>query len=446
MAEFKTPVTEIDFNDNFQTLKPLMNSTQAYYESSRCLFCYNAPCTNACPTRIDVPLFIKQIQTGNLTGAAKTIYSANYFGNTCGKVCPTEMLCEGACVLNKQGIKPLEIGRLQTYSTTKAIMDNKKLFEPGKPTGKKIAVIGAGAAGLSCASELRKLGYEVDVYEANENPSGLIIHGIAPYKITNEEVIQEVNYIQTQFGFNILYNKKIQTKHDLKHLEKDYQAVFIGIGLGGTSLLKIKGEELENCMGSIEFISQLKLNPLKSTVGKKVIVLGGGNTALDAASEAARMGSENVILAYRRSKQEMPGFKLEYELAKQAGVKGVFNISPVEITGKDKVEGIKFIRTESRDGKLSEIPGSEFTESCDMVIKATGRTQNAAFLSFIEGLTRDTKGKIIINPKNHQTGNSFYFAGGDISNGGEEVVNAVAEGKMAAQGIHHSIHYNKYSL
>ncbi|HMQ70846.1 MAG TPA: FAD-dependent oxidoreductase, partial [Ignavibacteria bacterium] len=362
---------------------------QAYYESSRCLFCYDAPCVNACPTKIDIPLFIRQINNGNITGAAKTIYDSNYFGNACGKVCPTDVLCEGACVYNLQDVKPIEIGRLQSFASTNAVKRSIKLFEPGKSINKKVAVIGAGPAGVSCACELRLLGCEVDIFEAKEKPSGLTLYGVAPYKITNANALDEIDYLQGQFDFKINFNSPKSTKEDFTKLEEKYDAVFLGIGLGNTSSISIDGEDLENCVGAAEFIAKLRIEKHKAKVGKKVIVLGGGNTAMDAASESARMGAEKVILAYRRSPKEMGAYIFEFDLAKSVGVDGLFNVSPVEIMGNGKVTGVKFVRTKRVNDKIENIPGSEFMEECDMVIKATGQIKQTEVLKNIPGIRYD---------------------------------------------------------
>ncbi len=435
MGEFIKPGSEHEFEKNFGPIKPLMNDTQAYYESSRCLFCYDAPCVKACPTHIDIPLFIRQINSGNPLGAAKTIYDSNYFGNTCGKVCPTEVLCEGACVYNLQEVKPIEIGRLQSYATTKSIKENIKFYQIGKSTGKKVAIVGAGPAGVSCACELRQLGHDVDIYEAKAKPSGLAIYGVAPYKITDEEALNEIDYLQNQFGFKIFYNSPVTSHKEFDHLEKNYAAIFLAIGLGDTTNLKIKGEELENCVGAVEFIAELRTGKHRTRVGKKVIVLGAGNTAMDAASESARMGAQKVLLTYRRSKDEMKAYDFEYKLAKSVGVEGMFNVSPVEILGNGKVEGVKFIRTAGSNGRIDAIKGSEFTEECDMVIKATGQSKQIELLKNISGIKLDEKGRIITDSNTYQTNNPKYFAGGDVHNGGVEVVNAVAEGQSAAGGI-----------
>ena len=443
MSEFKKPSSEKAFEKNFAQIKPLMNDTQAFYESSRCLFCFDAPCVNACPTGIDIPLFIRQISTGSNEGASKTIYDSNWLGHSCGQVCPTEVLCEGACVYNNQDVNPIDIGRLQAYATDKVIQSKKNLFLVGKPNGKKVAIIGAGPAGISCACELRTYGYEVDIYEAKAKPSGLTVYGVAPYKITNKAALDEIDYLQKQFDFKIHYNSPISSNKDLAKLEKNYKAIFIGIGLGATSIIGLPGDKLKNCVGAVEFVAKLRMGHQRVHVGNKVVVLGGGNTAMDAASESARMGAEEVTLAYRRSRDEMGAYEFEYDLAKGVGANGVFNLTPIEIIGKKKVEGVRFIRNKSAYGEIEPIEGSEFTIDCDMVILATGQSKQVGFLEKIESLKLDKKGRImdnrgriVVNPETHQTNNPKYFAAGDAVNGGVEVVNAVYEAKIAAKGIH----------
>ncbi len=434
MAEYKRPTNEQEFEENFAQKKPLMNSTEAYYESSRCLYCYDAPCMHACPTGIDIPLFIKQIHTGNTTGAAKTIFDANWLGNACGKVCPTGVLCEGDCVYNHQDVPAIQIGRLQNYATDQVISEGKKLFEPGPDNGRKVAIIGAGPASIACACELRVMGYQVDIFEAKEKPSGLTVHGVAPYKITNEEVLAEMDFLQNQLGFHINYEQKISTPGQLQLLEGEYDALFLGVGLGPTASLRLPGEDKAQVIGAVEFIEALRMQQHKISIADRVVVIGGGNTAMDAASESARMGAEEVTLAYRRDKASMGAYDFEYKLAVSAGVKGIFNAQPLEILGNGTATGVRFIKTKTVNGKLESIPGSEFEIACDLVIKATGQAKHPHFLSMIGGLELDAKNRIQVSDS-FQTTNPKYFAGGDAVNGGAEVVNAAYEGKMAAKGI-----------
>ncbi len=440
MAEYKPPQNETEFQENFAQIKPLMSANEAFYESARCLFCYDAPCVKACPTEIDIPLFIRQIHSKNEMGAAKTIYDANYFGYACGKVCPTEVLCEGSCVYNHTDVKPIEIGRLQSYATHKAIISEKFYHQPATTNTKKVAVIGAGPAGISCACELRKAGYEVDVFEAKALPSGLTVHGVAPYKITNDEVLDEMMYLEKQFGYTVYYHTPINSKEDIEKLEANYDAVFLGVGLGSTSRLGIKGEELQNVVGAVEWIERLRLKHHRIHPPEKVIVLGGGNTAMDAASESARMGAAHVILAYRRSKEGMGAYDFEYELAKEVGVKGMFNIAPLEILGSsdlnenEKVSGVRFIRTQTVNGLIENIPGSEFIETCDWVIKATGQSRRTELLVMIAGIDTHVNGTIKVDTL-FRTTNPRYFAAGDAVSGGQEVVNAVSDGKKAGKAI-----------
>jgi len=431
MAEYKRLGTEEDVLLNFEQIHPLMDASIAAVASARCLFCYDAPCVEACPSDIDIPMFIRQINSGNVMGAAKTIYSANYFGQICGKVCPTEVLCEGACVYNEQDVLPVEIGRLQTYACNQAIKSDFPLAELTESNNKKVAVIGAGPSGIACACELRTLGYDVDVFEAKSEPSGLALHGTAPYKILNQEVRDELDYLKQEFGFTLKLNHPV---HNPGALESEYSAIFLGIGLGKTRTMQIPGEEKHGSYFASEFIEQVKINPLTAFPGQKVVVIGGGNTAMDAASESARLGVETIILAYRRNKESMSAYEFEFDLTQRAGVQSMFNVSPVRVLGDEKVTGVEFKRTEQLDGKLRLIEGSNFVIECDAVIRATGQQKLLEFLNKIKGIEFDNSRRIVVNELG-QTGNGQYFAAGDAVNGGAEVVNAVAEGKRAALGI-----------
>lgn len=435
MSEYKRPKNEQEFEENFAQKKPLMNKTEAYYESSRCLYCYDAPCVQACPTGIDIPLFIKQINSGNLTGSAKTIFESNWLGNACGKICPTGVLCEGACVYNHQDVPPIQIGRLQNYATSKAINEDLNIFELGSPNGRKVAIIGSGPAGIACACELRSLGYEVDIYESKPQPSGLTLYGIAAYKITNEEVLDELQYLQRHLGLNFICNHPIDSEEEILRLENEYDAIFLGVGIGPTASLALPGEGKENVIGAVEFIEKLRMEHHELAVPENVVVIGGGNTAMDAASQSARLGAENVILAYRRSKESMGAYGFEYKLAISAGVRSIFEAQPISIEGEERADGVRFIKTTSENGRLVNIEGSEFTVPADLVIKATGQAKHGSFLNKIDGLALDKKKRIVTDKNNYQTTNPKYFAGGDAVNGGAEVVNAAYEGKQAAIGI-----------
>ena len=434
MADFNRPESEEDFKKNFGSIKPAMSDTQAHYESARCLFCYDAPCIQACPTGIDIPLFIRQIHTNNLSGAASTIYQSNWLGYACGQVCPTEVLCEGACVYNHQEVKPIEIGRLQSYATRHVIRDSRKIITTEKRTGYSVAIVGAGPAGIAAACELSVYGHKVIIFEAKSRPSGLVVHGVAPYKITNEQALDEVHYLQQQFGFEIAYEHPIATASDFDELENNYHAVFLGIGLGDTRNLNLKGEHLEGCWGAVEFIEHLKIRQHDFKVPDSVVVLGGGNTAMDAASECARMGAKSVTLGYRRGPGQMGAYEFEYELAKSVGVGGLWFANPIEILGETRVEAVKFERTQLTDGVLTPIEGSSFSVKCDMVIRATGQNKHQ-ILSSISGLELEPDGSIKPGLLPYQCTNQKYFIAGDAYNGGLEVVNAVAEAKQAAQSI-----------
>ena len=434
MSEYSRPNDENEFEQNFAQKKQLMNDTEAYFESSRCLYCYDAPCITACPTGIDIPLFIKQIHTKNITGSAKTIFDSNWLGNACGKICPTGVLCEGACVFNHQDVPPIQIGRLQNYATAHTIKNKTALYSPGEDNGRKVAIIGSGPAGIACACELRTMGYQVDIYEAKQKPSGLTLHGIAAYKISNDEVMEELSYLTDQLQLTFICNHPIETKKQVQDLEEKYDAIFLGVGIGPTSHLDMPGEDKMNVVGAVEFIERLRKNHHKTEVPDHVVVIGGGNTAMDAASQAARLGADRVVLAYRRSKGDMGAYGFEYTLAVSAGIDSLFDAQPIEILGNGKVTGVKFMKTKVDDGRLKNIPGSEFVIKADMVIKATGQAKQGQFLSLIDELEVDHKNRIKVNER-FQCTNTQYFAGGDAVNGGAEVVNAAYDGKIAAKGI-----------
>jgi dihydropyrimidine dehydrogenase (NAD+) subunit PreT len=435
----KLPLEQLEAN--FADINPPLTEGQALEEGSRCLFCQDAPCIKACPTGIDVPQFIRQILTGNLRGSAKTILGANILGQSCARVCPTSVLCEGVCVLNAEGKKPVEIGKLQRYAVDPVIANGTQLFKAAAANGYKVALIGAGPASLSCAAELRKLGYEAVIFDANPQPGGLNTYGIAAYKMRASEAVKEVEMIRA-LGVEIRNGMKVGTDITIPELERDYDAIFIGIGLGETEDLQLPGEELEGSYDALSFIESTKSKRFDQVeIAKRVAVIGAGNTAIDVVTAARRLGAEEVYMVYRRSPEEMTAFEYEYELAKHDGVTFVWQAMPMRIIGSGQVEALECVRTQrsSKDprGRYSYLPapGSEFRLEVGMVIKALGQKRRLGFLKQVPNLELHN-GCVVVEPQTMSTKNPRYFAGGDCVNGGGEVVDAVAHGKKAALGIH----------
>lgn len=427
-----------EYERNFADINPPLTRQQALLEAARCLFCYDAPCIQACPTRIDVPSFIKKIATGNLKGSARVILSANILGQSCGRVCPTEMLCEGACVLNKEGEKPIEIGRLQRYAVDYVLDNNVRVLEAGQPNGRRVACIGSGPASLGCAAELARRGYQVTILDRNKLAGGLNTYGIAAYKTRAWESLREVKLVE-ELGVKIQQGVEVGKDVSFVELEKQFDAIFIGVGLGETGALDLPGEDLPGVYGAMEFIERTKADPFPSVeVGRRVAVIGAGNTAVDVATAARRLGAEQVAMLYRRSQREMPAFQYEYELARKDGVLFHWNTLPVRIVGNGVVEGLECVRTrlvgEGRRAKVEPVPGSEFVLEADMVVRALGQQPVIDALRSISGLAMKN-GCVVVDAETGQTGNPKYFAGGDCVNGGKEVVDAVAEGMRAARGI-----------
>jgi dihydropyrimidine dehydrogenase (NAD+) subunit PreT len=436
-------LTPEQYEKNFADINPPLTRSQALEEGSRCLFCYDAPCIKACPTEIDVPQFIRQIVTDNVSGAAKTILNANIMGHSCARACPTSVLCEGACVMNMDGKRPIDIGKLQRYAVDQ-VMDKIQLFTPPADNGRKVALIGAGPASLACAAELRRFGYQTIIFDANPLPGGLDTYGIAAYKMTAADTVREINIVR-RLGVEIRNGIEVGRNMTLDQLERDFDAVFVGIGLGGTDALGIPGEELEGCCDALSFIRHTKELPFgKVVVGNRVAVIGAGNTAIDVVTAARRLGASEVYMIYRRGPAEMSAFAYEYELAKKDSVTFLWQTMPVRILGQGKVESLACVKTElgppDGSGRRSPqpIPGSEFRLEVDMVVKALGQKRKTDFLRQIKQLQLQN-GCVAVNRENMQTSNPKYFAGGDCVNGGGEVVDAVADGKRAARGIHHAI-------
>lgn len=426
---------------NFSDLVPALTSDEAVAESARCLFCFDAPCTRACPTHIDVPRFIRQIMHHNPLGAAETILDANIFGGSCARACPTEVLCEGACVDNTLLKSPVQIGRLQRFATDAADSAKAQFYQAGPDSGKRVAIVGAGPAGLTCAHELRKLGHAVTVFEAREMPGGINTYGIAAYKYRTEFALSEAQRVLSIGGIDLRLNSPVNgTK--LAELLRDFDAVFLAIGLGRTAALGIPGEDLPGVWEALDFVFQTHTQPLdQCECGQRVVVIGGGNTAVDVATAAVRLEAATVTIAYRRGESEMPAFAYEYELAQTDGIAWEFFAAPTRVlAGADgRACAVEFIRTRlsgaGRDAKLETIPGSEFRVECDMVVKALGQVALTEFLSAIPGL-KVQSGRVLIDKQTGATSVKGLFAGGDCVSKGAEVVDAVQDGKVAAAGVH----------
>ncbi|MCB0514548.1 MAG: NAD(P)-dependent oxidoreductase [Chitinophagales bacterium] len=429
-----------ELNNNFKDIHPpFATDDAALVESNRCLFCYDAPCTKSCPTSIDVPMFIKQIATQNTKGAAKTIFEANILGAGCARVCPVEKLCEGACVYNLMQETPIHIAKLQRYATENAIKEKWELFDKKENIGKKVAVVGAGPAGLSCAHYLAKKGIEVDIFEKEAQGGGLMTYGVAAYKVTPEFCQNEVDWVLSTGNIHIHYEKTLGKNITLSELRQQYNAVFLGIGVGVARPLNIPGEEMEGVCDAISFIYDIRTQNLQNiAVGDKVSVIGLGMTAIDAATQSKRLGAKEVTIIYRRTQNEKPCTQEEMDIARLDGCEFVFLTSPKEIKGQNgKIshlvcEKMKLGDADASGRRKPVATGETFEIETDMLIKAAGQMP---FSELINEMSLDnTYGKISINAQG-KTNLEGVFAGGDAVNGGKEVVDAVQAGKVAAQSI-----------
>jgi glutamate synthase (NADPH/NADH) small chain len=443
---FCTPLDITQIEENFAEINPALTAAEAMHESNRCLYCYDAPCMHACPTHIDVPGFIKKIASGNLLGSARVIFDANPIGATCARVCPVEVLCEGACVENTLLQKPIEIGRLQRYATDFAMSNGRQIYAKGPSIGKSVGVVGSGPAGLSCATYLARIGYDVTVYERQPLPGGLDTYGMAEYKMPQEVSLAEVDHI-ARIGVEFKTNTDIvgdgldspaeadgMAKVSFTSLLGHHDAVFLGVGLGETTRLGIPGEELDGVYDALAFIGRIKTrNWMSVPLGKTVVVIGAGNTAIDAVTQAKRLGAERVVLVYRRTERDASAYDYELELAKKDGVEFVWQAAPIGILSDDDGAHATGLRCERTDGSLElfEIP-------CDMTIKAVGQQKMRSFFTDVAGVAIDDNGRVLVN-ESMQTSNPKIFSGGDCANGGAEAVDASQMGKWAAEGIHLSL-------
>jgi len=423
--------TEID--RNFGDLHPPLSRSEALIAADRCYFCYDAPCTTACPTGIDIPSFIQKIRSDNIRGSAHTILKENIMGGMCARVCPTEVLCEEACVRHTHEDKPVDIGLLQRYATDPVFADGTQLFERAELTGKKVAVVGGGPAGLSCAHRLSVLGHDVVVFNRDSKPGGLNEYGIAAYKTIDDFAQTEVDYILSIGGIEVRNNTSLGEDFTIEELRGDYDAVFLGVGLGSVNELGVESDDLPGVLNAIEYIADLRQADDMSAlpVGRNVVVVGGGMTAVDIAVQSKRLGAERVDIVYRRGAEQMGASGFEQELAQTNGVGMHYWAQPVRLHGEDHVNGIEFVRTELDDGGALVTTGESLTFDADTVFKAIGQKLESEACAGIE-----MQGGRIVVDENHRSSLADVWAGGDCIVGGDDLtVSAVQHGKLAAIAI-----------
>jgi glutamate synthase (NADPH/NADH) small chain len=431
-------LSEEQISANFSDLHPAYAGHEAAVAADRCYFCYDAPCVAACPTAIDIPLFIRQIQSGTPEAAAKTIFEQNILGGMCARVCPTETLCEEACVREAAEGKPVEIGRLQRHATDTLMAQGIHPFTRAEATGKTVAIVGAGPAGLACAHRLALYGHNVTVFEARQKPGGLNEFGIAAYKTADAFAAREVDWLLQVGGITIEYGKGFGTGLHLETLRAEYDAVFVGIGLAGVNALNATGDDKEGISDAVSFIAELRqTNDLGSLpVGRNVVVIGGGMTAVDAAVQSKLLGADTVTIAYRRGQDRMSASRYEQDLATSKGVRILTNVQPVVVHGNGNVREIELEYTTETGGALTGT-GETIRLPADQVFKAIGQT-----LSGAPDELALTAGKIAVTGAG-QTSLPGVWAGGDCASGGEDLtVTAVAEGRDAAEDIHASLTKN----
>ncbi|MEA3534026.1 NAD(P)-dependent oxidoreductase [Rhizobium sp. CC-YZS058] len=427
-------LTPADYEANFADLHPRLDDHEALVAADRCYFCYDAPCMTACPTSIDIPLFIRQIGTGNPLGSAKTIFEQNILGGMCARVCPTETLCEEVCVRMTAEGKPVEIGRLQRYATDIAMSENAQFFERAPATGKTIAVVGAGPAGLACAHRLAMQGHQVVIFDAREKAGGLNEYGIATYKSVDDFAQKEVAYLLSIGGIEIRNRQALGRDITLTDLTARFDAVFLGMGLQGVNALMAEGEAAEGVEDAVDFIARLRQSVTKTDVpvGRRVVVIGGGMTAVDAAVQAKLLGAEEVTICYRRGKAQMNASTYEQDLAASRGVMIRHWLSPKRILTSETgtVAGIELDYTHVVEGRLVAT-GETGIIAADQVLKAIGQTFEADAL----GLIALQSGRIVVDEEG-RTSLPKVWAGGDCVLGGEDLtVQAVAHGRDAAESI-----------
>jgi len=425
-----------------EELHPPLERETALLEADRCLECGGpyaaAPCTVACPADVDVARFVGAIADDDVAAAAETIFAENLLGGTCARVCPTEILCEGACVLSDVGRRPIRIGALQRYATDRALAEGATIRSAALWNGRRVAVIGAGPAGLVCAGELAALGYGVTVFDERDEVGGLVRYAIAPYRQVCEPLPDEAAAL-AKIGVEFRLGTRIDAEQ-LAAIAAEADAVFLGLGMGPDTAVSYPGDELPGVWESLPFIEALKTGAPPS-VGRHVVVVGGGNTAIDVAREALRLGATAVTLVYRRSEAEMPAYPHEVDEARAEGVRLQFLADPVRFLGSGRLEAVECRRMALGEPDASgrcrpePIPDSSFTLSADTAVKAIGQQPRRELGDWIRGLALDESGLVQVDPATGQTSNPKFFAGGDLTNGGSSVVEAVRGAKRAARAI-----------
>ncbi len=440
-APFSLPKGRLE--EGFEDKRPRYSDGEAVTEANRCIYCVDAPCINACPTSIDIPTFIHKIATGNVKGAARTIFDANLLGQSCARVCPVEVLCVGDCVYNHWGREPIQIGRLQRYATERALELDRDLIKKNKratKSGKKVACIGSGPASLAAAGYLSLMGHEAVVFEKRAVPGGLNTTGIAPYKMDAQGSVDELNWIlelgdiEVRTGVEITASDDGDGQVSAATLLQDFDAVFVGIGLGADSALELPDEAGAGVYGAVELIEQLKLDPQASLQGvTRAVVVGGGNTAIDIAHELAILGVPEVYMAYRRGFERLSAYDHEIEWGRTDGVRVRVNAVPTgyQRNPDGSLKGI--VLADAEDGKAKA--GTDKLMECQLVAVAIGQARLTGLAKVFAGVELDAKGRIVVDDATCRTGHAQVFAGGDCVNGGKEVVNAVEHGKRAARAM-----------
>ncbi|AMX93817.1 MULTISPECIES: NAD(P)-dependent oxidoreductase [Mesorhizobium] len=432
------------YADNFSDLHPPLDHHEALVESDRCYFCYDAPCMNACPTSIDIPLFIRQISTGNPIGSAKTIFDQNILGGMCARVCPTETLCEEVCVREVAEGKPVQIGRLQRYATDVAMGENKQFYPRAEPTGKTVAVVGAGPAGLAAAHRLARHGHDVTILEARAKAGGLNEYGIAAYKSVDDFAQAEVDYVTAIGGIDIQNGKALGRDYQLSDLIRNYDAVFLGMGLGGVNALRADGEDADGVINAVEFIAELRQASDLSglPVGRRVVVIGGGMTAIDAAVQSKLLGAEEVTICYRRGQEHMNASEFEQDLAAANGVSIRHWLQPKRVIAESgKVTAVELEYTALNGDRLAGT-GETLTLVADQVFKAIGQSFVPAALNGSGASIGLEAGRIKVDSEG-RTSLAKVWAGGDCIFGGDDLtVSAVAQGRDAAESINRALTSN----